>query len=258
MATKKVVLFLPPYSGKIFGPPLGLLALAASIREAGYEPGLVDGALRNDFQKIIESHIGDCLCFGVSLLTGGMIGDAIRISRMVKKLRPDLPVVWGGWHPSLATAQTLREDFVDIVVRHQGDLTFIEVLRRLETGAPLDLVAGCWYKRGGRIVENPDRPATPIARLPRPAFDLVDFDAYEKASGERKLPYVTSIGCPYACNYCTDMVFYNRRFDPYDAQRVVEEIGELSSRYRLREIALADSNFLVDTRRAVAIARGLL
>src|SRR5258708_38586092 len=54
------------------------------------------------------------------------------------------------------------------------------------------------------------------------------------------------------------MVFYNGRFDPYDSQRVVQEIGELASRYRLREIALADSNFLVDTRRAVAIARGLL
>jgi hypothetical protein len=41
----KVVLFLPPYDGKLLGPPLGLLSLAASVREAGYEPVIIDGAL---------------------------------------------------------------------------------------------------------------------------------------------------------------------------------------------------------------------
>jgi hypothetical protein len=57
-------------------------------------------------------------------------------------------------------------------------------------------VQGCWFKRDGRIVQNPDRPAAPLSSLPAPAYDLIDFDAYERASGERKLPYATSIGCP--------------------------------------------------------------
>jgi radical SAM superfamily enzyme YgiQ (UPF0313 family) len=94
--------------------------------------------------------------------------------------------------------------------------------------------------------------------LPAPAYDLIDFDAYERSSGERKLPYATSIGCPYACNYCTDMVFYNRRFNPYDTGQVVEEIVTLVREHRLTEVALLDSNFLVDVRRALAIAKGIL
>ncbi len=52
------------------------------------------------------------------------------------------------------------------------------------------------------------------------------------------------------------MVFYNRRFNPLEAGRIVEEIAGLVERHRLEEIALVDSNFLVDVRRAVAIARG--
>src|SRR5215467_3896650 len=89
--SRKVVLFLPPYSGKILGPPLGLLSLAGSLREAGYFPRIIDGALDRDYARRVTEEIGDCACFGVSLLTGPMILDAIRISRLVKSIRPELP-----------------------------------------------------------------------------------------------------------------------------------------------------------------------
>jgi radical SAM superfamily enzyme YgiQ (UPF0313 family) len=232
--------------------------LAGSLREGGYPPCIIDGALDPDYRQRVAKEIDGALCFGVSLLTGPMILEAIEISRMVKRLRPQLPVVFGGWHPSLLTGQTLREDFVDIVIRHQGEITLLEVLKRIEAGRPLDLVPGCWFKRDGRIVQNSDRPAVKISSLPAPAYDLIDFDAYERATGERKLPYATSIGCPYGCNYCTDMVFYNRRFNAYGAADVAAELTGLVKRHRLTDVSLVDSNFLVDIRRAVAIAQGIL
>lgn len=257
-SSRKVLLFLPPYDGAVFGPPLGLLSLASSLRQAGFEPRIVDGAITPDFQTAIRSELDDCLAFGVSLLTGPMIRDAIAASQLVRSLRPELPVIFGGWHPSLMPAQTLRENFVDVVVMHQGEVTLVEVLERLGSGTGLDLVAGCWFKKDGRIVSNPDRAPLPLSSLPPPAYDLADFDAYTRLSKSRKLPYATSIGCPYACTYCTDMVFYNRRFNPLEAQRIVEEVTGLVERYRLAEVALVDSNFLVDVRRAVAIARGFV
>jgi anaerobic magnesium-protoporphyrin IX monomethyl ester cyclase len=257
-SSRKVVLFLPPYAGKVLGPPLGLLSLAASLRENGYEPCIIDGALDPGYMPRVEREIADCLCFGVSILTGPMIRPSIEVSRRVRALRPGLPIIFGGWHPSLLPGQTLREDYVDIVIRHQGEKTLVEALQRIETGQPLDMVAGCWFKRNGRIHENPDRPSTAIHSLPSPAYDLIDFDAYEQSGGERKLPYATSIGCPYACNYCTDMVFYNRRFNPYEVTRVVEEVTGLVRRHQLDEVALVDSNFLVDVHRAVGIAQGFI
>lgn len=256
--TRRVVFFLPAYAGPVLGPPLGLLALAGAVRSAGYEPVLIDGALDRNFRFTVLREIQDCLCFGISLLTGPMILQAIEVAKMVRQSRPDLPIIFGGWHPTLMSRQTLQEHFVDAVVRHQGELTMIEILRRLEQGKGLDLISGCWFKRGDRIIENPDRPTTPLSKLPRPAYDQIDFDAYERVSGKRKLPYATSIGCPYACNYCTDMVFYNRRFNAYDAQHVASELAELAARYRLSDVALVDSNFLVDVHRAVAIAEGIL
>lgn len=255
--SRRVLLFHPPYAGKVLGPPPGLLSLAGSLRTSGYVPVLVDGALDARYRERIAREAKDCICLGISLLTGPMIREAIETAKLFRALRPELPIVFGGWHPSLMTEQTLREDFVDIVVRHQGERTLVEILERLSANRSLDLVAGCWFKRGGRIHRNPDRPQAALGDLPAPAYDMVDFDAYARAGGSRKLPYATSTGCPYACNYCTDMVFYNRRFNPYDTDRVVREMTGLARRYRLAEIALVDSNFLVDVRRAVAIAEGI-
>ncbi len=65
----RVILFLPKYSGRLLGPPLGLLSLAGSLRAAGYEPLIIDGALHADFQKVIAAkHSMDALTLaGVSL-----------------------------------------------------------------------------------------------------------------------------------------------------------------------------------------------
>jgi len=54
------------------------------------------------------------------------------------------------------------------------------------------------------------------------------------------------------------MVFYNRRFNAYDADRAVAEITGLVRQHQITEVALVDSNFLVDVHRAVAIAKGFL
>jgi radical SAM superfamily enzyme YgiQ (UPF0313 family) len=254
----KVVLFLPPYAGAPLGPPLGLLCLASPLRETGYEVKIIDASITPNYLELVRRETQDAFCFGVSLLTGPMIRGAIAASSLVKSLRPDLPVVFGGWHPSLLPAQTLRESFVDIVVRNQGEITFLEVVERIRSNQSLTGVQGCSFKSTGQIHHNPDRPVARIEALPAPAYDLADFDAYEQVSGERKLPYASSVGCPYACNYCTDTVFYKRRFNAYSAARVVREVTALVARHRLSEVALLDSNFLVDTRRAVAIARGFL
>ncbi|MGH9454911.1 MAG: B12-binding domain-containing radical SAM protein, partial [Terriglobia bacterium] len=97
-----------------------------------------------------------------------------------------------------------------------------------------------------------------INKLPSPAYHLVDFDAYARVRGKREAGYATSVGCPYACNYCTDQVFYKRRFNAYRAERVVREVTELVARYHLDEVAFLDSNFPVDVKRAIKIGRGII
>jgi anaerobic magnesium-protoporphyrin IX monomethyl ester cyclase len=254
----KVVLFYPPYGGPPLGAPLCLLSLASPLLQAGFRVSLIDGAITPNLEEVIGREVSDALCFGVSLLTGPMIRTAVEISLRVKEVQPDLPILFGGWHPSLMPEQTLQASFIDAVVRGQGELSLLETAQRLTEGRRLEGVRGVSHKQKGQIVHEPDRPVENVNNLPSPAYHLADFDAYARVRGKREMGYASSVGCPYACNYCTDQVFYRRRFNAYRAERVIGEVLDLVQRYRLDEVAFLDSNFPVDVKRAIAIARGFL
>lgn len=252
----KIVLFYPAYDGTPLGAPLCLLALASPLLEAGFDVCVIDAAIEANWRKRVVRECYDALCLGISVLTGPMIHAAVEIARLVKQTNVKLPVIFGGWHPSLLPDQTLYADCVDVVVRGQGEKTLLEIAERLASGRGLSDIPGSSSKRTGFVQHNPERPMVALDDLPPPAFHLADFDAYERVSRVRKLAYATSVGCPYACNYCTDMVFYKRRFNALSAGRVVNEVTDFVSRYRIDEVAMLDSNFPVDIRRAIAIATG--
>lgn len=254
----KVVLFYPPYGGPPLGAPLCLLSLASPLLKAGFQVSLIDGAITPDFEEVIAREVPDALCLGVSLLTGPMISTAIRVCRRVKENHPDLPIIFGGWHPSLVPEQTLQAPFVDAIARGQGELILVEIAQHLAEHSTLEGIRGISHKLGGHVVREPDRTVENINNLPSPAYHLVDFDAYARVRGQREMGYATSVGCPYSCNYCTDQVFYKRRFNAYKAERVIAEVLDLVERHRLEQVAFLDSNFPVDVKRAREIAQGFL
>jgi anaerobic magnesium-protoporphyrin IX monomethyl ester cyclase len=257
--TKKVVLFYPPYDGPPLGAPLSLLCLASPLLQAGFEVKIIDNLIAPNYENAIIRETENALCLGISVLTGPHIGAAVRVSKLVKQLRPKLPIIFGGWHPSLATRQTLREPFVDAIVRGQGELTLLELVQRIADGSDWHGVRGLSFKDAdGELMDEPERPVTNLNQLPPPAYHLADPAIYAAVSGVRQLAYTSSIGCPYQCNYCTDMVFYKRRFNAYTVDRVVSELSDLVPRYNIEHVPFFDSNFLVDRRRAVAIAKGII
>ena len=92
---------------------------------------------------------------GYPYLTGPMIFGAIEIATAAKKLNPELPVIFGGWHPSLLPERTY-EPFVDMVVRGQGDSTLVEVAEALAEKRSLGGIAGLSWKRNGAQGQNPE------------------------------------------------------------------------------------------------------
>src|SRR5882757_3452569 len=132
----KVVLYNP--QAVFFTMPLALLAIGSELDPAVYEVVTIDARLDPDAENTVLSHMHDALCLGITVLTGAPISDALRISRAAKRTRPTIPVVWGGWHPSMFAGECLVEQSVDVTVRGQGEETFAEIVRRLADGTSLE------------------------------------------------------------------------------------------------------------------------
>jgi len=89
----KVVLFYPKYEGAPLGAPLCLLALAATLRNADYEPVMIDAAIVPNYLEVIAGHMEDAICLGISVLTGPMSGGAIEVATEMKKRFPLVPIL---------------------------------------------------------------------------------------------------------------------------------------------------------------------
>jgi len=256
--SRKVVFFFPAFSSQEATAPLGILAVSTPLLRAGYEVRIVDSTITPNFHKRTLDELDDALCLAISLVTGPMIRETVQIARAAKKRYPDKPVILGGWHPSLLPDQTLAADYVDIVVKGQGEDALLEIVQRIEAGDSMKGVAGAAYKEDGKLVFNIPRALKPISELPPKAYHLADFDAYERVCGRRWAMYTSSLACPYNCAYCTNDGVYGRKWNALEPAQVVEETSDLVERYGLSLLWIVDDNFLVDRERAIGIAEGLV
>ena len=257
MGQKKIVFFFPAFSSLEATAPLGILAVATPLIRAGYDVRIVDSTITPNYRKRVLEELDDALCLAVSLVTGPMIRETVLVAREAKRLYPDKPVILGGWHPSLLPDQTLAEEAVDVVVAGQGEDAMLEVVERLEHHESLEGVTGVGYKQDGELKFNPPREMRPLADMPPKAYELADFNAYQRVTGKRWAMYTSSLACPYNCAFCTNAAVYNRAWNALPADQAVDEMAELTARHQLELLWVVDDNFMVDTSRAVEIGEGL-
>ena len=257
-SSKKVVFFVPSFSSIEATAPLGLLSISTPLLKAGYEVRIIDSTITPDYKKRILEEIKDALCLGISVITGPMIRETVAISKAIKAWNPEFPIILGGWHPSLLPGQTLEAPYVDIIVRAQGEESMLQIAERLRDRAPLNDVPGIGFKVDGKLHLTPERPLNTLDKMPEKAYHLADFDAYEKVCGRRWAMYVSSLACPFNCSYCTNAGVYGRKWNALPVEQVVQDTVELTRRYRLELLWMADDNFLVDLDRALQIAEGLV
>jgi len=253
----KVVLYNP--RAVFYTMPLGPLAVASALDRERYDVVIVDGRLEPDPTRAVLAHLAGALCLGVSVLTGAPIRDALAVSRAAKRARPDLPVVWGGWHPSLFPTACLDEPSVDVTVQGQGERTFAEIVARLERGDDLEGCMGCTFRTpDGAVRQNAPRPLEDVNNLPPVDYDLIPVERYFQLKGMRQLDYIASQGCFWRCAFCADPFVFGRRWVGLHPDRLADEIAALWRRYRFDDLNFQDETFFTYGARVEAIAGALL
>jgi radical SAM superfamily enzyme YgiQ (UPF0313 family) len=256
-ARRKVVLYNP--RAVFYTMPLALLAVGSELDPEKYEVVIVDARVDPDPEKTVLAHLDGALCLGVTVLTGAPIADALSMSRAAKAARPDVPVIWGGWHPSMFGRQCLDDACVDVTVQAQGEATFAEIVERLAAGRSLDGCEGCMFRRAdGRVHVNAPRALLPLDGFRAHDYSLIPVERYYARKGKRQLDFISSQGCNFRCAFCSDPFVYGRKWVGIDPDAIVARLAELWERYRFDDVNFQDETFFTDRDRVATMARRIV
>ncbi|MDD5677968.1 MAG: radical SAM protein [Kiritimatiellae bacterium] len=206
--------------------PLGLMYLAASVREAGHQVRITNLAGCTDANW--QERLAEADVYGIQLYTPTVFL-GIKIAEYLRTRFPRAKRLCGGAHPSaLPDAPELA--VFDAIVAGEGETAIVEIVNRWQQGAPVPRV---WRSP---LIKNLDS-------LPLPARDLVDMNLFHrKVDGARCFGILASRGCVYKCAFCDQSVFGHRvRFRSLD--NLMQEINGIIAAYGIRHFEFFDDMF---------------
>lgn len=211
-------------------PPLGLMYVAAYLRQHGHNVKVVDMNVIPYTLEIPE----DTNFIGISATTLTLY-DAILLAKNIKGFRNKIPIVLGGPHTNIYPAETAAMDCFDYVVCGEGELPFLQLLNGYDE----------WKIIKPTIIEN-------IDDIPFPARDLVGINQYHSALSKRPVTTaITSRGCPMSCTFCYQP-HYGQHWRARSAINVVDEMESIF-KMGIREIEFYDDTFTFDANRVINI-----
>jgi len=216
----------------------------ASEITSGYDNYLqilenINHPLWKEVEAVISQQSPDIV--GISITTA-QYGSALNVSRLVKNFNRDIPVVWGGVHPTILPDEVIKNSQVDIVVRGEGEYTFLDLVQNLER---LDRVQGITYIQNGKVIHNPNRPLiNNLDELPLPARHLI----LEKGD---YLPYAfgnifATRGCPYSCIFCASSKIWSRRVRYRSPENLINEIKQIKKNFKTHLFSFEDDSFTLN------------
>lgn len=229
--------------------PLSVLALAA-VLEGHEEYHVVDGNVEDNptstILSLIDQHRIDLL--GLTVMPGPQMVAAMEISREIRRLRPDVPIVWGGYFPSIYPDAVLNARYVDFAVRGQGEDTLLELLEAFRGARSLEDIRGLSYKdMFGLHRHNRERPMKGPDSFPWSPFHRVRVEKYLRPSffGKRTAVHHASIGCPFRCSFCGVHAAYGTREKMESPGRTAAILRHLATGYGADSVQFYDMNFFM-------------
>ena len=182
-----------------FWYPVWLAYPAGLIKESRLLDAPADGVTPEQTVQIARDY--DFVVLFTS--TPGFKSD-IRLAEMLKDAKPQIKIAFVGPHVSVQTEESLRASTaIDFVARKEFDYSVAE----FAWGKRVEEIDGISFRKNGRVVHNPNRPAIEnLDALPYVA-DIFkrDLDFRKYNIPYLLYPYVslyTSRGCPAQCTFC--------------------------------------------------------
>ncbi|MBU1137246.1 B12-binding domain-containing radical SAM protein [Patescibacteria group bacterium] len=234
--------------------PLGILSVGSSLKRNGFEVELLninEKEINQTVEYILEKNP---LYVGFSVMTGIQTEHSAEMSKKIKE-KSDIPVLWGGIHPSLLPQQCLQSEYIDYVIIGEGEEAIIEFSKAIEEKFSFEGILGLGYKIKDGIIINPRRPLIEDLDNYRLDFSLIDLSqcVFKLDKYQRAIAYKASRGCPFDCAFCYNHDFNQNRWRTWSVGAVIEDIEFLKEKYQIDAVKFYDDNFFVDKKRALEI-----
>jgi anaerobic magnesium-protoporphyrin IX monomethyl ester cyclase len=240
-------------------PPLGISYLAAALRNEGHQVHLIDCTFRKRDDALQEAMAVGAQVVGLYCMVT-MLDNCLWFADQLRATSRLL--VAGGPLPTCDPLPFLAH--FDVIVRGEGERTVCELLRAWTTGADLEQVPGIVLRHmgpdGAKARPSPiftaDRPfETDLDSLARPARDLLPNADYirhgKKKDGYSISTVMSTRGCPFRCEFCSNVVFggsYRQR----SPENVVDEVEDVL-RLGYDRISFADDVFTLRKERVLRV-----
>jgi anaerobic magnesium-protoporphyrin IX monomethyl ester cyclase len=228
--------------GEYLPPPAALLILAAYVEREipNLEIEILDCQAERmnwkDLEKYIESSKPSMI------LTSGFtcnVFTCVKTCEIAKKVDENIITFVGGIHFSFTSEESLINfPEIDIIVRGEGELTIVDLIKTLNKKGKLDKVQGISFRNKKNIVHTPSRPLIKnLDSLPYPAYHLVEDNLkryhFSMMAGRntRYLILETARGCEYKCSFCTQWNHWGGIWRTKSTKRIVDEIEFLNETY---------------------------
>lgn len=259
-------------------PPVWTSLLANHAKNKGYETAIYDvnieGWDENASKNILKKYSPELIVLMVyghnPLASTQTMPSAGKIATDIKNIE-NIPIAMGGTHPSALPERTLNEEDIDYIIQGEGLYTVDGLIRYLKGKYNIDNVKGLWFVDNKNIKFTSDAPL--IRNLDEElsgyAWDLLPdlkkyrahnmhcFQDFEKSKkddfSDIRSPYITmitSIGCPYKCDYCcTNIVFGKPGVRYWSLDKVFSWIDEIVDKYKVKNVRFDDELFILSHKR---------
>ncbi len=237
-------------------PPLGLGYIAAYLKQHNISVDLVDCTFLSQEEAVEKVRRSNPKIIGVY----SMFSMKNKAMQMANLLRENCELlVAGGPLPTLNPKDFLQ-DF-DVVIIGEGEETMLKLVREVEEDADLSRVRGIAYKEKDEMKLTPPREFIQnLDSIPFPARELFDNQAYKnhysKKFGYTITSLITSRGCPFNCDFCSQPIFGNK-FRTRSAANIVDEIETVHA-LKYDRIWFADDCFTLSRKRLMDICNEII
>lgn len=212
--------------------PLSIFCLGSYLEQHGVDVEYFDERIHKKRDLFAPFNKTSPMLIGISSMTGYQIKRGLELCKLIRKYNPGVPVVWGGIHPSMQPEQTLSSEYVDFVIKGEGEATLLELCKNLaDGGKDFSAVNGLLWKKNGSPVVNKERKFLDVDKLPFPysgkALKLLINEYLHLSASRPVVGYQITRGCQYRCKFCYNMFYNNSVARTMDIQKYSRELKKL-------------------------------